>query len=54
MKEDIYDPIKLAAKADEIWKSSSARSVILLSATSPVSPGSDDSVYLVLELVSYL
>ena len=27
MREDISDPCKLAAKADEIWQSSSARSV---------------------------
>ena len=44
MKEEISDPRKLAAKADKIWQSSSARSVNALSATSPVSPGSDDSV----------
>ena len=44
MKEDISDPYKLAAKADEIWQSSSARSVNTPSATSPVSTGSDDSV----------
>ena len=43
MKEDISDPRKLAAKADEIWQSFSARSVNTLSATSSVSPGSDDS-----------
>ena len=44
MKEDISDPCKLAAKADELWQSSSVRSVNSVSATSPVSPGSDDSV----------
>ena len=44
MREDISDPHKLAAKADEIWQSSSARSVNSVSATSLVSPGSDDSV----------
>ena len=44
MREDISNPRKLAAKADEIWQSSSARSVNSVSATSPVSPGSDDSV----------
>ena len=44
MKEDISDPRKLAAKADELWQSSSIRSVNAVSATSPVSPGSDDSV----------
>ena len=44
MKEDISDPRKVAAKADKIWQSSSARSVNALSTTSPVSFGSDDSV----------
>ena len=38
MREDISDPRKLAAKADQIWQSSSA------SATSPSPPGFDDSV----------
>ena len=44
MREDISDPCKLAAKADEIWQSSSARSVNAVSATSLAPPGYDDSV----------
>ena len=38
MTEDISDPRKLAAKADEIWQSSSTRSVNAVSATSPPLP----------------
>ena len=44
MREDISDPRKLAAKADKIWQSSSARSVNAVSATSPVPPGYGDSI----------
>ena len=39
MREDISDPRKLAAKADKIWQSSSARSVNAVSATSLAPPG---------------
>ena len=45
MREDISDPPILAAKADEIWQSSYARSVNAVSVTFfSVSAGSDDSV----------
>ena len=45
MREDISDPRMLAAKADEeICQFSSARSVNTESATSPSSPGFDDSI----------
>ena len=42
MREDISDPRKLAAKADEIWPSSYARSVKTVSAASPPLPAQDD------------
>ena len=44
MREYTSDPHKLAAKADEILQSSSPRSVNAVFATSPASPGCDDSV----------
>ena len=45
MREDISNPRKLAAKADKIWQSSSAKSVNAVSATSPAPPGCDDSKF---------
>ena len=44
MREDISDPGKLAAKADEIWQSSFPRSVDPVSAPSQAPPVCDDSV----------
>ena len=44
MREDISNPRKLAAKADEIWQSSFPRSVNTVSATSRSPPGCDDYV----------
>ena len=44
MREDISDPRKLAAKADEIWQSSFARSVNAVSATSQDPLNYDDSI----------
>ena len=44
MRENISDPPKLAAKADEIWQSSTIRSVNTVSTTSPSPPGFDDSI----------
>ena len=38
MREDIKDPRKLDAKADEIWQSASSRSVNVVSTASPSSP----------------
>ena len=42
MRKDILDPPKLAAKADEIWQSSSTRSVNTDSAASPPLPAQND------------
>ena len=44
MREEISNPSKLAAKADEIWQSSSARSVNTVSAASPSLPDQDDYI----------
>ena len=44
MREDISDPSKLAVKDDEIWQSSSARSVNIVSAISLSPNDLDDSV----------
>ena len=44
MREDILDPRKQAAKADDIWQSSSARSVNVVSAVSPPLPDQDEFV----------
>ena len=44
MREDISDPCNLAAKADKIWQSSSARSLNAVSATLMSPSGLDDSI----------
>ena len=50
MREDIKDPRKLAAKADEIWQSAFDQSIYMVSVASPQVPVQEDAALNALHL----